>query len=505
VRTNFALASNGGVASASSEYSASYPVSGANNGDRRGLNWGNGGGWNDATAGSYPDWLQIDLDGNKTIDEIDVFTLQDNYQSPSEPDLNMVFSQYGISHFDVEYWNGSEWATVSGGSITGNSKVWTQIAFSPITTDKIRVQVNNSLAGYSRLVEVEAWGDPVSPTPTPTPVPTPSERTNVALLSNGGVATGSSEYNGNYPAAALNNSDRAGINWGGGGGWNDATANGYPDWAQIEFNGVKTIDEIDVFTLQDAYGSPSQPTEAMTFSLYGITAFDVQYWNGADWLTVPGGSVVGNNKVWTKVQFTPVETNKVRIVVNNSLQSYSRIVEIEAWTVGGAPSPTPTPTPGLRTNFALASNGGAASASTEHGGYPAAGANNGDRKGLNWGSGGGWNDNTSSVYPDWLQIDFNGSKTIDEINVFTVQDNFSSPAEPNETMTFSLYGITHFEVQYWNGSEWITVPNGSIENNDRVWRKVTFSGITTQSIRVRVAGSLNTYSRIAEIEAWGTT
>jgi hypothetical protein len=159
----------------------------------------------------------------------------------------------------------------------------------------------------------------------------------------------------------------------------------------------------------------------------------------------------------------------------------------------------------LRTNFALASNGGAASASTEHGGYPAAGANNGDRKGLNWGSGGGWNDNTSSVYPDWLQIDFNGSKTIDEINVFTVQDNFSSPAEPNETMTFSLYGITHFEVQYWNGSAWVAVPGGSITGNNKVWRRLTFSAITTNRIRIHINNSLASYSRIAEVEAFGST
>ena len=50
---NVALASNGGVASASSTYVApgySFPVAAVNNGERAGLNWGNGGGWNDATG-----------------------------------------------------------------------------------------------------------------------------------------------------------------------------------------------------------------------------------------------------------------------------------------------------------------------------------------------------------------------------------------------------------------------------------------------------------------------
>ena len=55
-----ALAANGGVASASSIHNnnpGQYGPAGAINGDRRGTNWGGGGGWNDATPNSWPDWL----------------------------------------------------------------------------------------------------------------------------------------------------------------------------------------------------------------------------------------------------------------------------------------------------------------------------------------------------------------------------------------------------------------------------------------------------------------
>src|SRR6266446_6903207 len=49
VRTNVALASNGGVASASSELDAMHPAGAAINGDRLGLHWGSdpstGSGW----------------------------------------------------------------------------------------------------------------------------------------------------------------------------------------------------------------------------------------------------------------------------------------------------------------------------------------------------------------------------------------------------------------------------------------------------------------------------
>ncbi|HBB89633.1 MAG TPA: hypothetical protein DC047_18660 [Blastocatellia bacterium] len=57
-------------------------------------------------------------------------------------------------------------------------------------------------------------------------------------------------------------------------------------------------------------------------------------------------------------------------------------------------------------------------------------------------------------------MDFDGSKTIDEIDVFTLQDNAGSPSEPTETMTFSQYGATAFEVtvlerkRVGHGDEW---------------------------------------------------
>lgn len=155
-----------------------------------------------------------------------------------------------------------------------------------------------------------------------------------------------------YPVAAVINGDRKGLNWANGGGWNDSTSGVYPDWAEVDFNGTKSITEIDVFTLQDNYQSPAEPTETMTFSQYGITAFDVQYWNGSSWVTVPGGSVTGNNKVWRKFTFSAISTSKIRVLVNNSLNNFSRIVEIEAWASG--------------TNVARASNGGTAVASSEY-------------------------------------------------------------------------------------------------------------------------------------------
>jgi hypothetical protein len=62
---NVASQANGGVATASSTFNSAYRASGANDGDRAGANWENGGGWNDATDGAYPDWLQVSFNGAK--------------------------------------------------------------------------------------------------------------------------------------------------------------------------------------------------------------------------------------------------------------------------------------------------------------------------------------------------------------------------------------------------------------------------------------------------------
>lgn len=165
-RTNVALASFGGHATASSTMNNNYYPYTMNNGDRRGYDWNvgrNGGGWNDSMSGVYPDWAQIQFNSSKTINEIDVFTVQDSYQTPVEPTSAMTFSQYGITDFTVQYWSGSAWTTVTGGAVTGNNKVWRQFTFTPITTDKIRVNVTAALNGYSRIMEIEAYGsDPVS-------------------------------------------------------------------------------------------------------------------------------------------------------------------------------------------------------------------------------------------------------------------------------------------------------------------------------------------------------
>jgi hypothetical protein len=417
IASNFALAGNGGVASASTTMSAAFPASSINDDERAGAKWGDSGGWNDATANTFPDWVQIKFSGKKTIDRVIVYTLQDDFLNPVEPSDSLTFTQWGLTDFNVQSWNGSAWVTLT--TITNNNLVKRTVSFSAVATDRIRVNITHALGAYSRITEVEAWGvtSGLHPTTTlasslnPSPlnaglsftaVVTASEPTgtvnftdsaisingcaavplsgtgdirsatcntsqlnlgyhgivatfegdpsnppsssatllelvipgggpsNVALASNGGVATASSTISPAFPASSINNGERAGVNWGNGGGWNDASANAYPDWVQIAFNGGKTIDRVVVYTVQDNYANPVEPTDAQTFSLYGVTAFNVQGKQGRKWVTL--ATVTGNNLVKRTVTFAPFTTDHIRINVTKALASYSRITEVEAWS-----------------------------------------------------------------------------------------------------------------------------------------------------------------------------
>ena len=475
---NVALASTGATATASSTTSDLYPPSSLINGDRAGLNWGNGGGWKDANINAFPDWVQIDFNGSKTIDRVVVYSLQDVPGTPVEPTDTLTFANYGATAFSVQGWDGGAWITLA--TVTGNNLVKRSVAFTPFTTERIRVQIDGALSGWSRLTEIEALGVDAAPVP------------NVALASAGATATASSTTSDLYPPSSLINGDRAGLNWGNGGGWKDADINMFPDWVQIDFNGPKTINRVVVYSLQDVPGTPVEPTDSLTFANYGATAFTVQGWSGSAWITL--ATVTGNNLVKRTVTFSPFTTQRIRVQIDAALSGWSRLTEIEAFGIDAAAAP----------NVALASAGATATASsTTSDLYPASSLINGDRAGLNWGNGGGWKDADINTFPDWVQIDFNGSKTIDRVVVYSLQDAFSTPIEPSDTLTFANYGATAFTVQGWDGGVWITL--ATVTGNNLVKRTVTFAAFTTQRIRVQIDGALSGWSRLTEIEAFAAT
>jgi len=154
-------------------------------------------------------------------------------------------------------------------------------------------------------------------------------------------------------------------------------------------------------------------------------------------------------------------------------------------------------------NVALAANGSVATASSTYGPeYPATAVTNGDRSGAVWAAGGAWMDATASDFPDWIEVAFTASTTIDEVDVIGLQDAWATPVEPTATQTSSAYGLVDFTVQYWTGTAWQAVPGGVVRGNNLVWRRLTFAALTTSRIRVLVEQAPVAFSRVVEIEAY---
>jgi subtilisin family serine protease len=509
-RTNVAAAANGAVATASSLYGANYPASGTINGDRKGLNWGAGGGWNDGTQNAFPDWLEVEFFRPMVIDEVNVFSMQDNYTAPIEPTSSMTFTYWGVRAFDVQYWNGAGWVAVPGGSVTNNNKVWRQVLFAPVTTTKIRVSITNAMNGYSRVMEVEAWGMATSGNTAPsvsvtspaggTTFPPPAD---IAIVATAGDIDGSIQKVDFFAGGALLGTDTTSpYSF----TWTNVPVGTYALTAVATDNLGATTTSAAVNVIVAVGNTPpgvaiDSPAEGATFTApvsitVAATATDsdgsVQqvafFANGAP---IGTDATSPYSVTWTNV---PVGTYTLTAVATDNSG---------ATTTSAAVHVTVNPMPG-RMNFARAVNGGVVTASSTYSGnYPASGTINGDRKGLSWGAGGGWNDGTPNAAPDWVEVSFNGLAMIDEVNVFTMQDNYLAPAEPTPAMTFTYWGIRAFEVQYWTGTAWAAVPGGAVTNNNKVWRQFLFAPVTTTKIRIFITSFLNGYSRLMEVEAWG--
>jgi hypothetical protein len=309
--------------------------------------------------------------------------------------------------------------------------------------------------------------------------------TNVALGRTGATATASSTYDRDTPAEAVINGDHLGATWPT--GWADNTYAAFPDWVEVDFAGPRALVEIDLYTTQDDVirGLPAvEPTPTTTFQVWGLMDFDIQYSTGSAWQTVPGGHVVNNNLVWRKFTLAPpLTTDRIRVMCYRGGLGYSRIVEVQAFDQTG-------------TNVGLQTNGGHASASSVLQMWPPQEAIDGDRIVYHWVG------QQPFVFPGWLRVDFPSSQTIDEIDLYFHQDYSHGPfTDPGATLT-SIYALSDFDLQYWTGTAWVTLPGGQVRGNNLVWRRFTFPPVTTSAIRVWVVASASGGVAIQEVEAY---
>ena len=299
--------------------------------------------------------------------------------------------------------------------------------------------------------------------------------------------------------------------------WGNRTINAAQTWGTGVNNKQFTVD-----TATNRLGVPVGQSGAMGYDVAGNLTTDTYTGVGARTYDAENRMTTAADNTGQTSRYTyDADGKRVRRQVAGSQEQWQVNGfdgELLAEYPAGAPTSAPEKEYGYRDkqllitatgrfNVALAANGAVATASSTAtgSGFSTTGAINGNYRGP-WGNSvEGWNDNTPGVVPDWIQVDFAGSKTIDEINVFSLHDNYTVENTPTETQTFTLYGRLAFNVQYWNGSSWVTVTGGNVTGNNKVWRKFTFSPITTSKIRVTINAVPDSWSRVVEIQAFGVS
>lgn len=156
---NVASSANGATIMTSSQYSAQFSSATLIDGRTGSEDWGQGGGWMDSTPGEFPDWVEISFNGSKTVDSINIYTLN-SQEYPA--------GTYGVRNLTFEYWDetSASWKTLKTAednqkdlTVTDNTKGMISLSFSSVTTSKVRVNIleSNGENDYSRLTEVQVY------------------------------------------------------------------------------------------------------------------------------------------------------------------------------------------------------------------------------------------------------------------------------------------------------------------------------------------------------------
>lgn len=133
-------------------------------------------------------------------------------------------------------------------------------------------------------------------------------------------ASASSTHSGFTPCGALDGNTNSN-DWLVATGWNDGTAQVFPDWFDATFNQSYLVSRVVVRTLN----STRYPA-----TRYGLRDWDVQVRADNAWRTV--ASVRGNTAGVVTSRFAQVRTTAVRIAVRDTNDHmYSRIIELEIY------------------------------------------------------------------------------------------------------------------------------------------------------------------------------
>jgi hypothetical protein len=224
--------------------------------------------------------------------------------------------------YALESWNGMQWTAIPDQNRTPQKpegKKANVVAFSAITTSKVRVQFQHAAQGKTGLTELELWGAAVLPLDPP-----PHPKGNLAY----------NPGNRPFPKASASHFDRFGgkpalaidgktnflptpTNR-----WTSYESPNPTDWLEVDFGETKAVTRVEL-AIYDDRGGVQPPLR-----------YEVETWNGTAWAPVAGAKMTPERPAgsqFNEVRFDRVETSKVRVVFTHAGKARSGVSEILIW------------------------------------------------------------------------------------------------------------------------------------------------------------------------------
>lgn len=209
--------------------------------------------------------------------------------------------------------------------------------------------------------------------------------------------------------------------------------------------------------------------------------------------------------------FSPVTVNPISVGANNYSvgQILVRVKAAAGRKAGGSLSNTVafTASASTLTNYALASNGGAASSaqSNNESLYPVASGINGVRA-FSSGSEAWASQGVSGTTPAYYKVILSQARTISEFDMITIISFTQTTTVPTAETTVATAGyITAYEIEYLNSSGIWTNAGVTVTGNTKAWRRHTLATpITATEFRLKITGAADNIARLVEFEILGT-
>jgi len=250
--------------------------------------------WASAAGVTFPQYITLDWGSNSLV-------------QTSELTLAAYYGQgQGITNLDVEYWNGSAWATAASNvpvSWSSNTAAveYRDVSFPEITASALRIKVNSANTTWSlfALNELRVSGTYLG---------------NKALAA---VVSVSAPSDGSL-ASYINDGNDLSC-------WGSAAGITFPQYITFDFGGQAVT--TSMATLVTHYGQGQ-----------GITSFNIEYWNGAVWVTAASNLSISwsqnsDTEEYRNVSFSPITATKIRIEVTGANMTWQKfaINEVKFW------------------------------------------------------------------------------------------------------------------------------------------------------------------------------